>query len=400
MKTLFSALLLAIAPIVVMAQEIVGITGPAIEPVTRSEMQRAPRRAPNSESTTEVGIQVTYHQSDARAMLQLINDFRTDPTTAWYWNEDNTEKVYLSNLQPLVIDEQLEKIAMQRAAEIVINYGHTRPNGNSCFDDALWSSVSWNSVGENIAVGPQNYEQAFTTWREENNGYDGQGHRRSMLGGDFEDSNSMFNAIGIGCVEYNNHFAWTQAFAKISRDVKDASTTTPCNEVVIVTTLLSNDKVTMIPNVEYLDAFKDNSGIWSIPAEENKVINTNVCAHVKTTKQWQYATTLRLDVTPEWTASSGSEDAIEFLGDGLIRSNGKAATLKASLFGKLALTLKLTVPSVTPFTPAVPGKPDVADLVKFVNLYKDKKLPDYNGDGKSDDKDVEDLVSDLLKAIL
>lgn len=98
MKTLFSALLLAMAPIAVMAQEIVGITGPAIEPVTSSEMQRAPRRAyiEGGDQSTEVGIEVQYYQSEARAMLQLINDFRaSDP---WYWNSDNETKSYATGL--------------------------------------------------------------------------------------------------------------------------------------------------------------------------------------------------------------------------------------------------------------------------------------------------------------
>lgn len=400
MKTLFSALLLAMAPIAVMAQEVVGITGPAIEPVTSSEMQSVPRRAyiEGGDQSTEVGIEVQYNQSEARAMLKLINDFRTDPTTAWYWNEDNTEKVYLSNLQPLVIDEQLEKIAMQRAAEIVINYNHVRPNGASCFDNELWGSVKWNAIGENIAVGQSTYQAAFTAWREEEKNYAGQGHRRNMLGGNYG-----FNAIGIGCVSYNGRRAWTQALAKISSGLKDASGTTPCDEVVLVTTLLTNNDIKQIVDVRAVDEnlTVNNDYHWSTPAELNKEIDTKVIATVFTYSQWTSFGSLNLQVVPDYKTSTSQADAFVRLENGIIRSNGKPATLSTNLFAQLALTLKLLeAPSVTPFTPAVPGKPDVADLVKFVNLYKDKKLPDYNGDGKSDDQDVEDLVSDLLKAIL
>lgn len=294
-----------------------------------------------------------------------------------------------------MIDENLEKIAMQRAVEIVINYDHVRPNGASCFDNELWSSVSWNSIGENIAVGYASTENVFDGWKEDED-YIYQGHRRNMI-------NSAFNAIGIGCVSYNGRRAWTQALAKISSGLKDASGTTPCDEVVLVTTLLTNNDIKQIVDVRAVDEnlTVNNDYHWSTPAELNKEIDTKVIATVFTYSQWSYFGKLNLQVLPNYNTSTSQADAFVRLENGIIRSNGKPATLSTNLFAQLALTLKLLeAPSVTPFTPAVPGKPDVADLVKFVNLYKDKKLPDYNGDGKSDDKDVEDLVSDLLKAIL
>ena len=56
----------------------------------------------------EVYVEVTYGQTEARSMLDMVNDFRTGPD-AWYWNKGNEIKTILSNLEPLVYDYDLEK---------------------------------------------------------------------------------------------------------------------------------------------------------------------------------------------------------------------------------------------------------------------------------------------------
>lgn len=53
-------------------------------------------------------IQVTYHQSEARSMLSLVNNFRKS-NDAWCWNENNTSKDKYSGLSNLVYDYDLEK---------------------------------------------------------------------------------------------------------------------------------------------------------------------------------------------------------------------------------------------------------------------------------------------------
>ena len=85
----------------------------------------------------------TYHQSDARKELDLVNEFRTSGD-AWYWNEDNTEKISTGILNALAYDYALEKIAMQRAAEIAMLFDHTRPDGRdtwTAYSDAGYSST-------------------------------------------------------------------------------------------------------------------------------------------------------------------------------------------------------------------------------------------------------------------
>ena len=91
--------------------------------------------APVSAAGTDINVQldVTYSQTDARDMLTMINDFRASDD-AWYWNQDNSTKTDVSGkLQDFVYDYNLEKIAMQRAAEIVVAYGHIRPDGTSWY---------------------------------------------------------------------------------------------------------------------------------------------------------------------------------------------------------------------------------------------------------------------------
>ena len=61
-----------------------------------------------------IQISATYNQSEARRMLSLINSYRAE-----------------NGVQPLTFDYTLEKIAMQRAAEIAVSYSHTRPNGEA-----------------------------------------------------------------------------------------------------------------------------------------------------------------------------------------------------------------------------------------------------------------------------
>ena len=148
-----------------------------------------------------VDVEVTYDQSGARSMLSMVNSFRSG-SDAWYWNPDGSTKTTLNGtLTPFVYDYDLEKAAMQRAAEIAVNYSHTRPNGTSC-----GTVISgWTSRAENIAAGYGSAAAVFDGWKEESEKYAGQGHRRNML-------SDTCTAIGIGHVIYNSDHYWVQLF--------------------------------------------------------------------------------------------------------------------------------------------------------------------------------------------
>ncbi len=141
-------------------------------------------------------------KNDGQQMLTYVNQFRTG-NEAWYWNSSNTGKVR-PDCEPLRYDKDLEKIAQTRAKEISVKFSHTRPNGQP------WHSLSVNgktSCGENILYGNADVKTAFKLWKEDNEKYSGQGHRRNML-------NPKFKAIGVGhYVGSNGADYWVQEFS-------------------------------------------------------------------------------------------------------------------------------------------------------------------------------------------
>lgn len=155
-----------------------------------------------------VGVTCTYGQSEARRMLDMINEFRTGGT-AWRWDESSTTKVPCTGLGELIYDYGLEQTAMQRAAEIALSFSHTRPNGDSCFTAYEGRQ---GAKGENIAAGRRTAETTFDQWKEEEENYGGQGHRRNML-------SSSFQYIGIGHVVYNGYHYWVQEFGNMPTGV-------------------------------------------------------------------------------------------------------------------------------------------------------------------------------------
>ncbi len=170
-----------------------------------------------NDATFSADFTVTYQQSAARSMLDLVNEFRTSGD-GWYWNEDNITKVECGVLPAYTYDYTLEEIAMQRAAEIALFFSHTRPDGGTC-----WTAYGNEYVNaykaENIAAGYTSAEAVFNAWKEENEYYDDQGHRRNML-------SSTYTSIGIACVYYNGYYYWVQEFSSLI----DSTTVTPAND--------------------------------------------------------------------------------------------------------------------------------------------------------------------------
>ncbi|MCD8355103.1 MAG: CAP domain-containing protein, partial [Clostridia bacterium] len=189
-----------------------------------------------------VTINGTFCQTSARSMLSMINNFRTG-SEAWAWNSSDTEKVYYSNLGTLSYDYNLEKVAMQRAAEIALSFSHTRPNGQTCWTAYSERNYGYWSAGENIAAGYTSAAAVFEGWKETNEAYSGQGHRRNMLSSD----NTV---VGIAGFYYNGYYYWVQEFAYPTASssytapndsATDMSVSIPTNTA----TTLSADKTSM-----------------------------------------------------------------------------------------------------------------------------------------------------------
>ena len=153
-----------------------------------------------------VNISVEYGQTEARTILDMINEARTNSEYTWYWNKDDTTKTYCTDLKELKYDYDLERVAMKRAAEIALSYGHERPMGGYAWDIYQQENIKYRYAGENIAAAQTTASQVNFDWREDNEPYGGQGHRRNML-------SSQFNCVGIGHVYYNNVDYWVEVFA-------------------------------------------------------------------------------------------------------------------------------------------------------------------------------------------
>lgn len=156
--------------------------------------------------TIEVKVPAEYNQTEARSALKVLNDFRASKD-AYYTRADGTKYFYYKNgkssLKPLSYDYGLEKIAMQRAAELALNFSHTRPDGT------MYTTAGNTWGAESILIhrgsGGCDAEDAIMVWREEGLPYDKQPHRRGML-------NPNFTTVGMACVEVNGVIYWVQEF--------------------------------------------------------------------------------------------------------------------------------------------------------------------------------------------
>ena len=189
-----------------------------------------------------VMVEGTYDQSGARSMLQMINAFRTNEGTqqadqAWWLDPDGSgQRIAINGLTDLVYDYELERIAMQRAAELAVSFSHTRPDGSRAINTP---GVN----GENIACGQTSVEEAFNDWLEADEAlFEDQGHRVNMLGGYKKTVNSQtgetvvrqnfLKTIGIAHFVYDGFDFWVQEFGIAAIDPVQ---TDPCNEGKTVT---------------------------------------------------------------------------------------------------------------------------------------------------------------------
>ena len=164
-------------------------------------------------------LNVYVIRSDARDMLNgegrvamqgdyaedSLNYWRTHDT--WLYNSNNERVDIMSGSRAaLTYDYGLEKAAVQRAAELIKNFEHTRPDGRSAVTVLSDMGYSYSSYGENIARGQTSAAKVLDDWKEEDQPYSGQGHRRNMLSEDFK-------YIGIAHIRYENIDYWVQEFS-------------------------------------------------------------------------------------------------------------------------------------------------------------------------------------------
>lgn len=165
-------------------------------------------RKPAVRSGNKIRKNKSGYRSVGKA-YRYLNDFRTSKT--WQWNKGNRSKTWFNTtgknrLKPLKRNKKLEAVAKVRAKESSVRFdkNHTRPNGTP------WNTVypKKKIIGENAAIGYTGAKTVTIAWKETNEKYEGQGHRRNML-------NKNFNSVGIACYEKNGVKYWVQAFGKM-----------------------------------------------------------------------------------------------------------------------------------------------------------------------------------------
>ena len=216
-----------------------------------------------ADTMVQVQIDLSYKYDMTECMLDMINEFRTGGK-AWVWDEKDENKVPVTGLSPLTYDYGLERTAMTRAAECAVHYAHVRPDGSDCWTVYPASG----SLGENIAAGYMSTSSVFDGWKEEDELYAGQGHRRNML-------NSGFTRVGVGCAYASGTYYWCMALGSSSTGEGRSSLTGPATVTASMEILTMDGMSDMTASPDTLKIregstaavpkVKANSGNWGQP---------------------------------------------------------------------------------------------------------------------------------------
>ena len=255
-----------------------------------------------------------------------LNQFRNE-SGVWQWNEDNTTKTVFNTdasnqLQPLSRDLSLEETAKIRAKEIATKYAHERPDGTKCFTAFPQGLMA---MGENIAYGQSSSFEVTEVWKETNDPYSGQGHRRNML-------NSNFNSVGIAGYKVNGVIYWVQDFGYVnSNGGKIINTNTAGNSNSKSTTKAPVKKATKITAKKITFKAKSKTKKYTITLKSGKNAVKNLIVYLKIGKKTFEATTnkygkatFKIKLTKRGTYSS----KITFKGNKNYKSSGKKVSIK------------------------------------------------------------------------
>ncbi|MFU0832876.1 MAG: SCP domain-containing protein [Oscillospiraceae bacterium] len=137
--------------------------------------------SPSSSSDTAAGTYADFQNQ----VLKLVNEERTS-----------------RGLNALTLDASLNKTATLKSEDMA-NLGyfdHNSPTYGSPFDMMKQFGISYQTAGENIAMGQTSPEQVMTGWMNS------EGHRANIL-------NTSFTKLGVGIAQDSSgRYYWTQQF--------------------------------------------------------------------------------------------------------------------------------------------------------------------------------------------
>ena len=265
----------------------------------------------------DISFNTVYQQTDARKMFDMVNKFRQS-NEAWYWNEDNTKKEYQKDLKKLKYDYELEKCAMQRAAELIVKWenGHIRPNGENCI--TILPDEFGKICGECIAIGDFSFndpESVFYGWQENDKDYSNQGHRRIML-------RPYYNSIGIAHAKYKETNFWVLV---TSSEIADTEYKAPNNK---------STKVTVRTKKELIIKDKLTAGKTSVNiCDGKKTALPKVTRTMRFGSQWYLTPDIVTNVSAKWGVKSG-KDVVKLSGGSIVPLKSGSAVLTAAANGK------------------------------------------------------------------
>ena len=116
------------------------------------------------------------------------------------------EKRREMGLFELTMDARLLDAAMKRSMESAVIFSHSRP------DNTVYYSIDKDMVwGENIAAGRDTSEGTFEQW------WNSPGHKKNMV-------SPFYKSVGIGCVQINGIYYWSQEFGlKVSEKASEGT---------------------------------------------------------------------------------------------------------------------------------------------------------------------------------
>ena len=183
----------------------------------------APASAASKDLLT-ISFSVTTYQNRARTLLTKLNALRKK-----------------NDLPALTMPADLEKVALQRASELFVHYGHTRPDmtGFDTADDAYKSVKGCLSAGESIAAGYSSADELMTDWANDD------GALGNLLSEDF-------THVGIACVQVPGSYNGTY-WAVYLQQQKDGFKATKANSAAtagVKRTMTVECKKTMFPKAD------------------------------------------------------------------------------------------------------------------------------------------------------
>ncbi len=162
-------------------------------------------------SDDTLGVLVDYHQDDAREMLESINNLR---------REDDPSDSY-----DYVWDYDLERAAMQRAAEIAIKFNASyRPDGKS--SNQTYADYGFNISPRGVLYGSNVFfadgesystaEKAFKSFSSDSSA------KNNMLG--------YYEAVGISHISFDKLDFWVLVYASDSKNTDESDSDPVCGD--------------------------------------------------------------------------------------------------------------------------------------------------------------------------